>query len=54
VAATSWNFAAVAEMPEKYVTKEENRADHTEMKEQLDEIRGLIINLHVKGDKDNE
>jgi hypothetical protein len=46
-AALTWNFAAVAEMPEKYVTKVENTDEHKEIRQDLKEIKDLIIKLHI-------
>ena len=48
--ATGWNFAAVAEMPEKYVSKEDQRMfiqrndkEHKEIKDKLDKIIDYIV-----------
>ena len=43
VAATAWNFSAVAGMHEKYVTVEENQADHKRIEDKLDEIYRILI-----------
>jgi hypothetical protein len=43
VAATAWNFSAVAEMPEKYVTKEDNTREHTKIENKLDRILDHLI-----------
>ena len=43
LAATTWNFAAVAEMPEKYVTREENTREHVKIEHKLDKIYDHLI-----------
>lgn len=57
IAATGWNFAETAEMPEKYVNKEEHMKVHEKIDEKIDkvqktvdDIKDLIIQLHTKGD----
>jgi hypothetical protein len=49
--ATAWNFAATASMPEKYVSKDENREDHQRIFDQLDNLKELIMKLHLQKDK---
>jgi len=48
IIATGWNFSATAEMPEVYVTKTDNSEEHKEMSKKLDELRDLIIDLHMQ------
>jgi hypothetical protein len=41
--ATIWNFSAVAEMPEKYVTIEDNREEHKSINDKLDYLIRVLI-----------
>lgn len=43
LAATAWNFSAVASMPEKYVRVDRNRADHERIERKLDTIIDILI-----------
>jgi nucleoside recognition membrane protein YjiH len=43
--ATIWNFTAVAEMPEKYVTIEDNKEEHKSINDKLD----YLIKVLIKG-----
>ena len=50
LAATGWNFKATAEIPEKYVTKDElktfdtrNYTEHQRILRKLDEIHVILI-----------
>ena len=43
LAATAWNFAAVASLPTKYVTVEENLSDHERIERKLDKIIDYLI-----------
>lgn len=50
VAATLWNFSAVAEIPSKYHSKEDhqifinqNEQDHRDIKERLNNIYDILI-----------
>lgn len=48
IAATGWNFKATAEIPEKYVLRSENEADHRAINKKLDRIYELILELHMQ------
>lgn len=55
IAATGWNFKATAEMPSTYVNKTEyavdekrNEQSHLRIEKKLDEIKDLILKLHIK------
>jgi hypothetical protein len=41
--ATVWNFNAVAEMPEKYVTKEDNSEEHGQINNKLDYLIRVLV-----------
>ena len=41
--ATVWNFNAVAQMPEKYVTKEDNSEEHKQINNKLDYLIRVLI-----------
>ena len=43
-----WNFSAVASMPETYATKSDNTEEHRNIERKLDEIKNLIMKLHMK------
>ena len=43
VAATAWNFSAVAEMPEKYMPKNEAIEQHQRIDNKLDRIIDHLI-----------
>ena len=48
IMATGWNFSATANMPNKYVSKEDNSSEHRTITDKLDYIVTLIIELHTK------
>ena len=43
LAATAWNFNAVASMPEKYVIKKDNSEEHKQINEKLDHITNILM-----------
>lgn len=43
LAATAWNFSAVASMPEKYVIKKDNSEEHKQINEKLDHITNILM-----------
>jgi hypothetical protein len=43
VAATAWNFSAVAEMPEKYMNKDEAVEQHQRIEDKLDKIYDHLL-----------
>jgi len=43
LAATAWNFSAVASMSEKYVIKEDNSREHGQINEKLDNITDILM-----------
>lgn len=43
VAATAWNFSAVAEMPEKYMNKDEAQEQHKRIEDKLDKIYDHLL-----------
>ena len=43
LAATTWNFASVADMPKRYVTKEDNSKEHVRIENKLDKIYDHLI-----------
>ena len=47
IVATGWNFSAVAEIPDKYITKEDHQEDIQRIDKKLD-----IIIKHLMGVKD--
>ena len=44
LAMIGWNFSAVAEMPEKYVLKQDNTREHQEINDKLDMLIEHLIN----------
>jgi len=54
IAATGWNFSAVASFPDKYVPKSENREDHRRIEQKIDRLMELILKLHTQTSSDKE
>ena len=46
LAATAWNFSAVASMPEIYITKQEATQQHQNINKKLDKILDVLIGIH--------
>ena len=47
LAATAWNFSAVASMPEIYITKQEATQQHQNINRKLDKILDVLIGIHT-------
>jgi hypothetical protein len=43
IVATAWNFSAVAEMPEKYMNKDEAQEQHKRIEDKLDKIYDHLL-----------
>ena len=50
LAATTWNFAAVAEMPEKYMPRHDAYEQHQRIDKKLDKIYDLILEKRTTGE----
>ena len=45
IAATGWNFKVTAEIPAKYVDKEQYRCDQERMESKIDKIYDLLLDM---------